>query len=637
MSTQRAARLALPALSVALLAALGGEGLASPGSSDPAPVAAGKARLIGANGVDLDGTIHSLGTEPALHAVALVFLDTACPISNRYAPRLVELAGAASEAGLSIYGVLSDPALTLAEARAWRDEFGLTFPILFDTAGDLATRLAPTHVPEAFVVAKDDSLAYRGRIDDRFVAVGKLKAEIGSHDLADAITQVAAGEAPTAARTEPVGCVFEAWKDGFEGHPVTYTREVAPILNASCVVCHREGDIGPFTLTSFDDARRRAKMIAEVCDAKVMPPWQARPGYGSFRAERVLSKRERAVLRAWADAGAPLGDEAELLSTPQTSETRWRLGEPDLVVEMPVDYEVPADGVDIYRNFVVPSELLEDRTVVAVDFRPGDPSVVHHCLAYLDHDGQARKIDEATPEPGFSLFGNRADYDGSLGRAQFADSGSIAGWAPGNQPYRFPPGVGWVLPGGVDFVLEIHYHLTGKATTDRSALAFYFADEPVERYAETLVMGTERIDIPAGEETYGRYVWMELPAGIDVIDVTPHMHNLGREVEAFASLPNGEQRDLIHVPDWDFRWQDTYTYREPVHLPAGTRIEALFRYDNSAGNPFNPSSPPRRVLEGWQTTDEMCLFYFTIVPDDPKDVGALQRAARQSFMRPSDP
>jgi hypothetical protein len=426
--------------------------------------------------------------------------------------------------------------------------------------------------------------------------------------------------------------VFESWTSP---HEVTWARDVAPILFANCVECHRADDVAPFALVEAADAQKRAKTIAEVCAKGFMPPWKAARGYGCFREERSLGPRQIEALRAWAAAGAPAGELAEALPAPPLPTTRWRLGEPDYIVEMPVDFDVAADGDDIYRYFAVPSTLTSARDVVGVDFRPGDPSVVHHCLAYLDVSGSARKMDEQDPGPGFSLFGK-----GSLevkGDPDFVRQGPIAGWAPGNQPYAYPEGLAMELPGGVDFVLEVHYHKTGKATKDRSALAFYFADAPVERHVEGLVIGTEQIDIPPGDDAFGRYVFMELPADIELIDVTPHMHYLGREVEAYATTPDGEQVPLIRIDDWDFRWQDSYVYREPVRLPKGTRIEALFRFDNSARNPFNPSSPPRRVLEGWQTTDEMCLFYFSMVPVEPKTLGAIQRAAIESFLRSSDP
>jgi len=588
--------------------------------------------LNGVRAVDLEGKVHQIGYEEGAQPAALVFLGTECPISRRFAPRLNELAKEAATRGIGFFGVISDAAVAPAAARTFQSELELAFPVLYDAAGALAERLAPERVPEAFVLDAAGRLVYRGRIDDRFAEPGKLRPRIDAHDLLAALEAVAKGEAPANACTPTVGCVFESWT---KPHALTWARDVAPILAANCVECHREGDIAPFALVRYEDARQRAKMIAEVCTSRFMPPWKAASGHGSFRAERRLGARQIEALRAWAAAEAPQGDPAEALPATPLPKTRWRLGEPDYLVELPVAFEVPAEGDDIYRYFAVPSALTAERDVVAVDFRPGDPSVVHHCLAYLDLSGSAKKMDEQDPRPGFSLFGK-----GSLqvkGDPDFVRSGPIAGWAPGNQPYRYPDGLAMELPGGVDFVLEVHYHLTGKATKDKSALAFYFADEPAERHVEGSVIGTEQIDIAPGDDAFGRYVYMELPADVDLIDVTPHMHYLGREVEAYATLPDGEQMPLIKIDDWDFRWQDSYVYREPVRLPKGTRIEALFRFDNSATNPFNPSSPPQRVREGWQTTDEMCLFYFSIVPVEARTLGAIQRAAIESFLRPSDP
>ena len=588
--------------------------------------------LNGVRAVDLDGRVHQIGYERGAQPAALVFLGTECPISRRFAPRLNELAEEAAQRGIGFFGVISDAAVAPAAARAFQKELQLAFPVLYDAAGDLAERLAPERVPEAFVLDAAGRVVYRGRIDDRFAEPGKLRPRIDSHDLLAALEAVAKGTAVANARTPAVGCVFESWT---QPHALTWARDVGPILAANCVECHREGDIAPFALVEQEDARKHAKTIAEACASRFMPPWKAASGHGSFRAERHLGARQIETLRAWAAAGAPAGELAEALPATPLSQSRWRLGEPDYLVELPVEFEVAAEGDDIYRYFAVPSALTSDKDVVAVDFRPGDPSVVHHCLAYLDVSGSAKELDAEDPRPGFSLFGK--DAVGVKKDPDFVRGGPLAGWAPGNQPYRYPDGLAMLLPGGVDFVLEVHYHKTGKATKDKSALAFYFADTPVARHVEGGVIGTEQIDIPAGDDAFGRYVFMELPADVELIDVTPHMHYLGREVEAYATLPEGEQVPLIKIDDWDFRWQDSYVYREPLRLPKGTRIEALFRFDNSATNPFNPSSPPQRVREGWQTTDEMCLFYFSFVPAEEKTLGAIQRASVESFLRPSDP
>lgn len=602
--------------------------------SEPSAAATGS-NVVGLRMVDTEGRVRHLGMDGLTQVgpVALVFLDPGCPIAQRYAPRLNEIAAAAAEGAVEFYGVVSDPTLSPAEARTYADEYELAFPVLFDAAGELAHRLAPERVPEAFVLSSTGRLVYRGRIDNRFEAVGKLRANVSSHELLDAVTALGGGGGSLPAQAEPVGCVFEAW-DGERTREVSYHREVAPILAASCVECHRDGDVAPFPLTSYEDARRRAKTIAEVCSDGFMPPWFADTEAGLFRDERGLGQRELEVLRAWAAAGAPEGDPAEALPPPPLAEERWRLGEPDLLVEMPVAYEVAADGDDVYRYFVIPNQLAEERAIVAIDFRPGDPAVVHHCIAYIDRSGIARMNDELDDRPGFSVFGK----DAVRGVERFEPNGldtaaQIAGWAPGTQPYRLPEGMGTRLEPGGDFVLEVHYHPNGKPTTDRSAMALYFADEPVEHYTSGLVIGTENISIPPGDESYWRHVWMEVPHDLQIVEVSPHMHYLGKRVDVIATLPDGYEEPLIQIDSWDFRWQGAYFYRQPVSLPKGSRIDAYFEFDNSASNPSNPSSPPIRVQEGWRTTDEMCLFYFSVIPEQEEHLEDIYRAMYASFGR----
>jgi len=593
------------------------------------------AGVLGVRAVDLEGRVHALGLGDELAPVVLVFLDTGCPISQRYAPRLSELARLAEAQHVEFFGVISDATTTASAARAYAAEYALAFPLLFDSCGDLAQRLQPTHVPEAFVVQRDDALVYRGRIDDRFEAVTKLRPTFAEHDLELAIRAAAERKPAPRARTEPVGCLFEAWS-GAAPAP-SYAREVAPILSANCVACHRLGDCGPFALTSPMEAQKRARTLAKVCAERVMPPWHAEPGFGAFRDARALGARQIATLAAWAEAGAPAGDTRELLPSPAFPTTRWRLGEPDLVVEMPAEFAVPAEGADIYRYFVVPSALTQEAAIVAVDFRPGNPGVVHHCLAYLEHEGWGQRMDARDAELGFSVFGDKSVAREDRPNNALRDADTVAGWAPGAQPLRMPKGLAMRLAPGGDFILEVHYHLNGKATSDRSALALYFAKEPVAHYTEGLVIGTEKIDIPPGEPEYVRHVWMELPSAVDLIDVNPHMHYLGRDVDAVALLPDGGELDLLRIRGYDFRWQNTYVYREPVHLPKGTRLDVTMSFDNSLANPANPSSPPIRVKEGWQTTDEMCLFYFTIVPSEPKEMDAVYAAMVAAFTRSGAP
>jgi mono/diheme cytochrome c family protein len=557
--------------------------------------------------LDLEGHVQRIGDTP----VAVVFLGVDCPIANRSLPDLAELAKK-----VAVLGVYSGRGLTRAAVLEHRKSFSVAFPEIVDGSGELAEVFGPTVTPEAFLV-KDGHVIYRGRIDDGYAAPGKPREQPGRRDLALAVDEVLAGKPVSVSRTEAVGCAFEAPLLPTDGTrpAVTYAREVASILGANCVMCHRPGGIAPFSLASYADASRHAKTCAQATASRFMPPWRAEPGFGDFEDVRRLTEREIQILAAWAAAGAPEGDPKETPPLP-TFASGWQLGEPDLVVSMPRAFEVPASGPDLYRAFALTADLKGDEMVVAMEFRPGAPSVVHHCIVYLDASGAARKKEEAAGGFGYVSFGGPG----------FLPSGSLGGWAPGAMPRYLPDGMGRPLKKGSDVVLQIHYHPNGKAEKDQSRIGLYFAKKPTPRAISGTLVGTRAIDIPAGEESYVRDASLTLPVPFTLVGVTPHMHLLGHEMKVEAKLPSGEVVPLIWIKDWDFRWQDQYQYRSPVRLPAGTRIVLHAVYDNSASNISNPSSPPKRVKHGEQTTDEMCLCFFSGVTDSAADRRKLRAA-----------
>lgn len=562
--------------------------------------------------LDLEGRVHAIGGLTSARATVLVFLGTECPISNQCLPTLREIARAHAAEGVLLYGVVSDPTTTRAAALAHAREYQLDFPILFDASGELAAVYRPAATPEAFVLTPAGRIAYRGRIDDRFEAVGRPRAAATHRDLEDALTAVLRGERVATPRTTPVGCVFEAWSRGeARSRPITYARDVAPILGAHCIDCHHEGGVGPFALTSYAQARKRARMLAEITASRAMPPWHAAPDFGNFLDERRLSDREIATLAAWADTGAAEGDASDLPPVPEFRSS-WRLGEPDLVVSMPKPFEVPASGPDIYRAFVIKAEIPEDEMVVGVEFRPGAPAVVHHCLMHLDNTGTARKLEERA--------GAEGEGYPSFGSPGFTPSGGLGGWVPGATPRFLPHGLARLMKKGSDIVIQVHYHPSGKVEHDQSRLALYFARRPVSKIVASLTLWNRDIDIPAGESHYTRTIDLTLPA-VTLVAITPHMHLLGREMKVTAILPpRSERLPLVWVPDWDFRWQEQYFYEKPIELPAGTRIHVDALYDNSAENPSNPAQPPRRVHVGPETTDEMCICFLGIAIDKPEDL-----------------
>ena len=584
---------------------------------------------IGTRVIDVHGRIHRLGVTKDARPFVVVFIDEHCPISRRYGPELNAFHGLSKNAGVPFYAVISDPIMSAARAREYVQSAAFTFPVLWDSSGDLAARFQPQTTPEVFVVAPDNSVLYRGRIDNRFASIGVLRNKITSHDLSNIIADLGAGKDVPPRRTSAVGCFFESWDAHGLPDEITYTRDIAPIVNANCVECHRAGGIAPFPLETHAEVKRRARMVAHVTAEGIMPPWRAAAGFGHFRDERHLSKRQIELLDTWAKTGAPLGDSEQALPPPKWPSRDWHLGPPDLVIEMEQAFEVPASGQDIYRYFVIPFELTGDRDIIAAEFRPGDPSVVHHTLVYADYTGGARLEDAKDGAYGFSYFGT-GGFMSSLG----GDVHYIFGWSPGIDPLNLPPDVGMPIPGkSGDAVFEIHYRPNGRATRDRSRIGLYFADEPVARHASSFVAGTVDVDIAPGDDNYWRQVYTEVPADIELIAVSPHMHYLGREVKAIATLPDGREIPLVHIPNWDFRWQNLYLYREPLKLPAGSRIDAWFKFDNSASNPYNPRVPPARITWGWSSDQEMCELWMRFVPADEAGRAAVKRAGRQSWGR----
>lgn len=384
---------------------------------------------------------------------------------------------------------------------------------------------------------------------------------------------------------------------------VTFAKDVAPILFAHCAACHRPGEVAPFPLLAYADARRRAGQIAELTASRGMPPWPADEGHGVFLNARRLTGAQIAALRAWADAGAPEGDPADLPAAPRFPDG-WQLGEPDLVLEPDGPVAVPADGPDVYRCFVMPTNFPADRYVAAMEVRPGNRRVVHHAMGYVDTSGDARRLDAADPGPGYTAFGG----------VGFAPAGTLDGWGPGVAPQRLPDGVGMLVPRGADVVVQVHYHPTGKPEADRTRIGLHLCTAPVDKRLHMAVALNPALRIPAGAVRHEERATLTIPADITLHRVAPHLHLIGTDIAVTARLPDGSARKLAGVPAWDFRWQAVLAFADPVRLPRGTVVEVVAHYDNTAANPANPTRPPREVRWGEGTADEMCvaaLFYTT--------------------------
>ena len=382
----------------------------------------------------------------------------------------------------------------------------------------------------------------------------------------------------------------------------TFTQDVAAILFDHCTTCHRPNQVGPFPLLTYADARKRAGQIAEVTASKFMPPWKPDKGHGTFRDDRSLNATAIATLQKWAAAGAPEGPAAALPKAP-TFRDGWQLGTPDLILTMPVDYRVPAEGPDVYVNFVFPTGLTRERYIKAVEVLPGNRRVVHHVVGMLDDSGTARKL---AAKGGGSYT--------SFGGAGFVPKGFLPGYAPGTTPRLIDPAYSIPLKQNMDVVYQFHYHPTGKPESDKSQIGIYFAKRPPTKKIVGVLMGSDDVNIPPGDKAYTRTDSYTLPAAVVVQNTFAHMHMIGKKVKVWAKLPDGSTRRMLQISDWDFSWQDTYHYATPLVLPKGTVIHAEFTWDNTADNPRNPNRPPQRITLGENSTDEMAGLWIGGTP-----------------------
>jgi Flp pilus assembly protein TadD len=402
--------------------------------------------------------------------------------------------------------------------------------------------------------------------------------------------------------------------------PVTYYRQVAPILFEYCAPCHRPGQSGPFSLLTYDAAKRHARQIATVTARRVMPPWLPEPGYGEFTGALRLGDGQIRLIEDWVRAGAPAGAVSDA-QPPPVFTPGWQLGPPDLVVHAPKPFSLPADGPDLFWNFVLSPPMLQTRYVKAIEIRPGNPRVVHHANLLIDR-ARSTRHEEKAPGEGFAGMDLTIDTD------TFDPESHFLFWKPGGRPWVEEDGMAWSLSPGNDLVLNVHLQPSGKAERVEPSVGLYFSEKPPDRYPMLVKLENDRaLKIPPGTQDFPISDDFRLPLDVNLLAVYPHAHYLGKLLEGFATLPDGSRKWLIRIPEWDVKWQAVYRYRNPLFLPKGTVVSMRFHYDNSAANPRNPNSPPRRVVSGNQSTDEMGHLWLQVLARGPGDQRAVLQEA----------
>jgi peroxiredoxin/mono/diheme cytochrome c family protein len=510
-------------------------------------------------------------------AFVVVFLGTECPLANLYAPTLAELHRQYADRGVQFLAVNANPQDSFVVVAAHALERGLPFPVLKDFEQTAAAAFGATRTPEAFLLDAGGVVRYHGRIDDQY-GVGHQRPEPRRRDLKEAIEELLAGKPVSVPTTEVEGCLLGRPPESAVTGAVTYTKHVAPVLQKRCQACHRPGEIGPFSLLTYENAATWAETIREVVRQERMPPWHADPRHGHFVNERRLSRAEADTLLAWVRQGCPKGDDKDLPPPAQFIEG-WSIGTPEAVYRMAEEYKVPAQGVLPYKQFLVDPGFSEDKWVKAAECRPGNRAVVHHIIVYI-------------LAPGKALY----DRDGT--------ASTLVGWAPGDMPALYGKGVAKRIPAKSKLVFEVHYTPTGKEEVDRSSVGITFAEGPPEYAAETNILANLGLRVPPQKADHQEQFQYTFKNDALLLSFMPHMHLRGTSARYVATYPDGRTETLLSVPDFDFNWQSVYRFAEPVPMPKGTKITWVGRWDNSPDNPRNPD-PTKEVRWGLQTWDEM--------------------------------
>jgi Flp pilus assembly protein TadD len=409
--------------------------------------------------------------------------------------------------------------------------------------------------------------------------------------------------------------------------PVTFDKDVAPIVFEHCAPCHHAGGIGPFPLLTYSDVRKHASQIGTVTASRYMPPWPPEPGYGDFADNRRLSDEQIRTFADWIKQGEAEGNARDLPSLPKFT-SDWQMGQPDLILRMPRAFEMPAGGSDVFRNFIIPTGLRETKYVRGLELRLDNTRVVHHANVVLDRTQSLRNQDHKDGQPGFAGM----DVITEASANDFDPDSHFLFWKPGSALHPEPDDMSWRLDPGTDLVLNLHLQPTGKPESVQAEIGIYFASHAPTKSPMLLQLEHDgAIDIPAGDRTFAVSDSLTLPVDVDVLAIYPHAHYVGKRVEAWATLPDGSRRWLIRIPDWDINWQAVYEYRRPVSLPKGTKVEMRIAYDNSAANPRNPSRPPKRVRSGNRSQDEMGHVWLQVLAKDSSGDGRL--ALQEAVMR----
>lgn len=535
--------------------------------------------------LDYKGKFYELRRADA-RVVVLFFTENGCPVARQSIDKLKSLREHYSDRGVVIWMIDSNADDDRKSIEQEAKDFDIApLPVLIDDTQEIARVLDVKRTAETICIDTAHwTVFYRGAIDDQLVE-GAQKPEATEKYVANALDQFLSSKPITHPNTVGRGCLITFEPSGTQGdHPVSYTREIAPMLEAKCVSCHSPGNIAPFSMSSYKKVHGRADMIREVLVARRMPPWGADPRYGHFKNDRSLSLAQQKTLLRWIDEGAPQDDGPDPLAKPVPEKPLWPMGQPDYIIKLPVAEKIPATGVLDYRYVEISSPITNDVWLAGAVFRPGNRRVVHHLIV-------------------------RAKYDKTPKAAQ--EDAFLTGWAPGIDYWAYPEGTGKFLGAGATLSFELHYTADGKPETDQSELGLYVMKTPPKEALQTQGAYNQDLVVSPHEANAPSFAVCGFDHDTIIYDLAPHMHLRGSWFKYEALYPTGKRETLLSVPRYDFNWQTIYRLAEPKVVPAGTWIFCTGGFDNSARNPSNPN-PDKRIVWGDQSFDEMFIGFMDV-------------------------
>ncbi|MFZ9792335.1 MAG: redoxin domain-containing protein [Gemmataceae bacterium] len=571
--------------------------------------------------VDTKGSKWQLHDQKDAKAIVVTFLDFKCPISNRYVSVLNALAEKYKESGVVLTAVICDVE-SAGELEQHVREFKVNFKVFYDPQHLVANHFLADTTPQCFVLDRDKMLRYVGAIDDQYQDRTTRLKSVKTQYLANAIDSVLANKPLESKFTHAIGCpITKSTKEEVTSSGVTFYKDLLPLLQKHCQRCHRPGDVAPFQLMTFDDAKGWADDIKDYVTSHRMPPWPIRGGL-PLHDDFGLKDEEISVFAKWVDAGCPKGD---IKDAPKPvvfpNKKEWEdENPPDIILEMPYDFHLAANGEDHYRMIVFPLNNKEELYINKTQFMPGNKRIVHHELTFYDGTGVVldaqKRLNKSKPTgKGDEDYGPGYESGMGLGfepnptaltRNMDNPGGGLGVWVPGQNKWADPPRASHVVPPDSSIIMQIHYHRNGRSETDRSKLGIWLSKKKPEKYVHYILVDTKFLWIPKGAPNYKSVGSRVVEEDCELYLFKPHMHFAGKEMRVWHQPKDSKERKLIFdLRNWDYNWQLSYYTKEFYFLEKGSTLHVEATYDNSSRNPTNPFNPPRTLFLGENDEDEM--------------------------------